>query len=165
LWIGIVPVIAIVLLQRVAPFPRVWLPLLLLLFITASAAWPWERSELAVAAVLFVTLTICTLSFERLRETGELRAVREIVRELNRRAAPGDPVLATPPSDIPIAFYTRRVEALRPDRNRARLFVVENRDYHQDLMSTLRFFAMDPRRYAIRKVRDFGSAALYELRR
>jgi len=165
MWLGFIPVTLIVVLQRVLPLPRVWLPFLLLFFITAAAAWPWSRSEPAVAVAVFVALTIAGMASTRLPETGELRAVREIARELNRRADQGDPVLALPPSELPIAFYCRRVEALNPDLNRARLFVVENRDYGATLPKTLAFFRIDPRRYTIWRVRDFGSAALYELRR
>ena len=165
MWLGFIPVALMVVLQRVLPLPRVWLPFLLLFFITAAAAWPWSRSEPAVAFAVFVALTITGMATTRLPETGELRAVREIARELNRRADQGDPVLALPPSELPIAFYCRRVEALNPDLNRTRLFVVENRDYGATLPKTLAFFRIDPRRYTIWRVRDFGSAALYELRR
>jgi hypothetical protein len=149
----------------VLPFPRVWLPFVVLMFITAAAAWPWSRTEPAVAAAVVVALAISGFTTERVRETGELRAVREITRELNRRAQKGDPVLATPPSEMPIAFYCSRVEVLNPDLSRTRLFVIENHDYGQTLPRTLAFFRIDPRRYAIRRVRDFGSSALYELRR
>jgi Dolichyl-phosphate-mannose-protein mannosyltransferase len=165
IWIGLALVFVTVALQRVLPFPRVWLPFLVLAFITAAAAWPWERSEAAVAAALVIALAISGFTTERLRETGELRAVREIARELNVRAQPGDPLLALPPSEMPIAFYCHRVEVLHPDLTRPRLFVVENRDYGQSLARTLAFFKLDARQYAIRKLRDFGSSALYELRR
>ena len=67
--------------------------------------------------------------------------------------------------DAAIAFYCQRVEVFHPDVNRGRLFAIENRDYRQSLETTLRFFKIDPKRYTIRKVRDFGSSALYELRR
>jgi len=46
---------------------------------------------------------------------------------------------------------------------RRRLFAIENRDYGQTLQRTLVFFRLDPSRFAIRRVRDFGSSALYEL--
>jgi len=164
MWIGFLPVVVLIGLQRVLPFPRVWLPFLVLMFITAAAAWPWSRTEPAVAAAVVIALAISGFTTERVRETGELRAVREITRELNRRAQKGDPVLATPPSEMPIAYYCRRVEVLNPDVSRPRLFVIENRDYGQTLPRTLAFFRIDPRQYAIRRVRDFGSSALYELR-
>jgi hypothetical protein len=135
------------------------------MFITAAAAWPWDRSEPAVAAAMVIALAMTGFTTERVRQTGELRAVREITREFNLRAQKGDPVLATPPSEMPVAFYCHRVEVLNPDINRRRLFAIENRDYGQTLPRTLAFFKIDPQRYAIRRVRDFGSSALYELRR
>jgi 4-amino-4-deoxy-L-arabinose transferase-like glycosyltransferase len=164
MWIGFIAVLAVIALQRVLPFPRIWLPFLLLMFITAAAAWPWSRTEPAIAAAVFVALTITSMSSSRVRETGELRAVREIARELNRHAKPGDPVLALPPSDVPLAFYWRRDAVLHPDPNRPRFFVIENRDYGQSLPRTLDYFKIPPGMYAVRRVRDFGSSALYELR-
>ena len=163
-WVGVAIVVVAIVLQRVQPFPRVWLPFLIFAFITAAAAWQWERSEPWVAAAIVVTLAITGFTTARLRETGELRAVREIARELNQRALPGEPVLALQPSEMPLAFYCRRVEVLNPDVTRPRLFAVENRDYGQSLPRTLAFFRIDPRRFTIRKIRDFGSSALYELR-
>ena len=165
IWLGFAIVIVTIAIQRVLPFPRVWLPFLLLAFVTAAAAWPWERSEPIIAAAIVIALAITGFTTDRLRETGELRAVREIARELNVRARPGDAVLALPPSEMPLAFYCSRVEVLNPDLSRPRLFVVENRDYGQSLARTLAYFRVDPRRYAMRRVRDFGSSALYELRR
>lgn len=165
MWIGFFVVIVLVTVQRVLPFPRVWLPFLPLLFITAAAAWPWERwSELAIAAAVVIALAISGWSTPRLRETGELRAVRNITRVLNRYAQPGDPVLALPPSEMPLAFYCPRVEVLRPELTRRRLFVIENRDYGQTLPKTLAFFRIDPRRYSIRRI-IFAGSTLYELQR
>ena len=163
-WIAAAIVMAAIAIQRVLPFPRVWLPFLILVFIGAAAQWRWPKSEPIVAAALVIALAITGYSTPRLRETGELRAVREIARDLNRVAQPGDPVLALQPSEMPLAFYCRKVEVLNPDLNRPRLFVVENRDYGQTGPKTLAFFKIDPQRFAVRKLRDFGSSALYELR-
>lgn len=165
MWLGFPVVILLIALQRVLPFPRVWLPFLPLIFVTAAAAWPWNRTEPLVASAVVIALAITGATTPRLRETGELRAVREITRELKIRGSPGDPVLALPPSEMPLAYYCRHVEVLHPDLRRPRLFVIENRDYGQTLERTLAFFKIDPRQYAIRHVRDFGSSALYELRR
>ena len=57
-WLGLAFVAVTLAIQRVLPFPRVWLPFLLLAFITAAAAWPWERSEAIVAAAVVVALAI-----------------------------------------------------------------------------------------------------------
>jgi hypothetical protein len=99
----------------------------------------------------------------RLRETGELRAVREIARELRFRARLADPVLMLPPSDLPLVFYTRRTDLLFPDTRRPRMFVIENRDYRQTLSGILAAYHLDTRSYRTRVVRDFGSSVLYEL--
>jgi len=166
MWIGFGGVIVLILIQRVLPFPRIWLPFLLLGFITAAAAWPWsESTELMLAGAVVVALAITGMATPRLRETGELRAVQGICRVLDRTAAAGDPVLALPPSEMPLAFYCPRVDVLHPDPGSPRLFVVSNLDYGQTLPKTLAYFSVDPRRYSIRKLRDFGSAAVYELRR
>ena len=162
-WIAAAIVLAMIAMQRVLPFPRVWLPFLILIFIGAAAQWRWPKSEPIVASALAITLAITGYTTPRLRETGELRAVLEITRILNRVAQPGDPVLAIVPSEMPLAFYCHNVEVLNPDVTRPRLFLVENRDYGQSGPKTLAFFNIDPRRYAIRKLRDFGSSALYEL--
>lgn len=162
-WIALAIMIAIIAVQRVLPFPRVWLPFLIIAFMLAAAAWPWKRSEPIVAAALAIALAISGYTTQRLRETGELRAVREITRELNKRARPGEPVLALQPSEMPLAFYCPRVEVLNPDVSRPHLFAIENRDYGQSLGRTLAYFKLNPQVFAIRKVRDFGSSALYEL--
>jgi hypothetical protein len=156
-------VVIVLALQRVLPFPRVWLPLLPLVFICA-AAWPWtRRSEVALATAIVISLGLIAFGKPRLRETGELRAVHSIVRELNHRAHPGDAILALPPSEMPLAFYAPnlRREILNPDWHRARrVFVIENRDYGQTLEKTLAFFQI---RGNARLLRDFGSSALYEV--
>jgi 4-amino-4-deoxy-L-arabinose transferase-like glycosyltransferase len=157
----------LLLLQRVLPFPRVWLPFLPLVFVIACA-WSWTpRAELALSIVAAIALSILAIGKPRLRDTGELRAVHAITRELKRRSRAGDVVLALPPSEMPLAFYAARdgvpAEILRPDlRHARRIFVIENRDYGQSLEKTLRYFQLVPR--AVRKDRDFGSAALYEVR-
>jgi len=164
---ALIAVAILLLLQRVLPFPRIWLPFLPLIFVIATA-WPWTpRAELALSIVAAIALSIVAIGKPRLRDTGELRAVHAITRELKRRSRPGDVVLALPPSEMPLAFYAARdgvpVEILRPDlRHARRIFVVENRDYGQSLEKTLRYFQLVPR--AVRKDRDFGSAALYEVR-
>ena len=164
---AIVVIALLLALQRVLPFPRIWLPFLPLIFVIATV-WPWTpRAELALSIMAAIALSILAIGKPRLRDTGELRAVHPITRELKRRARAGDVVLALPPSEMPLAFYAARdglpVEILRPDLRRAgRIFVIENRDYGQSLEKTLRYFQVVPS--AVRKDRDFGSAALYEVR-
>ena len=165
---ALVAVTIVLALQRVLPFPRVWLPLLPLGF--AGVRTGFRRSgrltpalTLAIAFAICISLGLIAFGKPRLRETGELRAVPAIVRELNHRAHPGDAILALPPSEMPLAFYAPnlRGEILNPDWHRARrVFVIENRDYGQTLEKTLAFFQI---RGNARLLRDLGSSALYEV--
>lgn len=165
LWGGALAIIAIVAAQRAIPFPRVWLPLAVLFMITAAAALPWGRWEAALAAVLFAGLATSALLVPRLRETGELPHVRAIAHELAARAVPGDAVAATPPSDVPLAFYLD-ARVLRPDlAGSRRIYVVVNRAYGQSLARTLAALRIDPRAFTIRRVRDYGASAIYQLDR
>jgi uncharacterized membrane protein len=165
LWLGAIAVLALLALQRVIPFTRVWLPFAILFVITASAALPWRRWEPLAAAVLFAVLAIAACTVPRLRETGELPHVREIARDLATRAAVTDAVVAAPPSDVPLAFYLD-ARVLRPDLIRARrLFIVTNRAYGTSLDDTLRVLRIDSRHFAIHQVRELGESAIYELDR
>lgn len=153
-WIGIIGVILLIAMQRVLPFPRVWLCFLPLVFMTCERSGELPQRNM-LATILLIALATCSIA-PRLRETGELRAAPEIARELRLRARPGDPVLTLPPSDMPLAFYAERlhvpVEIRFPDTRRPRVFIVINRDYGQSIAS----FAQNAR-----LVRDFGSSALY----
>ncbi len=166
-WSGFLAVIVLLSVQRVLPFPRVWLPFVPLMFITAAHPWP-KRTDRVVAAGITIALATAALT-PHLRETGELRAVREIVRELRIRARPGDPVIALPPSEMPLTFYAQRarlpLQTTFPDVLKPRIFAIENRDYGQHLPEILAWFHIDARAVNMRRVRDFGSSALYEVRR
>jgi hypothetical protein len=157
---------AIVAAQRVLPFPRVWLPFIPIAAIFAAEAIP-ARIERWIAAGALVALGTSSLTTPRLRETGELRGVYEIARELRLRARPGDPVFALPPSEMPLAFYVERmrvpVEVRFPDPRAPRSFAIVNRAYGQTLGGVLGEFKVDPRGLRVRRVREFGASALYEL--
>ncbi len=156
--------VAIVLaVQCVLPFPRVWLPLLPLVFACVAAARLKPAATLAIASAICICLGVIAVGKPRPRDTGELPAVYAIVRELEHRARPGDAILALPPSEMPLAFYAPnlRTEILNPDWHHApRIFVIENREYGQTLAKTLAFFQI---RGNGRLIRDFGSSALYEV--
>jgi hypothetical protein len=152
--------------QRLLPFPRVWLPFIPIAAIFAAEAIP-ARMERWIAAAAILALGTSSLTTPRARETGELRGVYEIVRELRLRARPGDPVFALPPSEMPLAFYVERmrvpVEVRFPDPRAPRSFAIVNRAYGQTLGGVLGEFKVDPRRVRVRRLRDFGASALYEL--
>jgi hypothetical protein len=151
--------------QRVLPFPRVWLPLLPLVFAGVAIGRLKPAATLAIASAICICLGVIAVGKPRPRDTGELPAVYAIVRELEHRARPGDAILALPPSEMPLAFYASnlRAEILNPDWHHAqRIFVVENREYGQTLAKTLAFFQIRGR---ARLIRDFGSSALYMITR
>lgn len=158
---GAILVMAIVLMQRVTPFPRVWLPFIPLMAIGVGSIR--MHAHRTIATALFIALATGALMTPHLRDTGELRAVRDIVRELRVRDRARAPVLSAPPSDLPLAFYTRRQDILFPDARRPRMFLIENRDYGPPREAIMRAYSIDASAYRIRVVRDFGSAVLYEL--
>ncbi len=165
---GVLAIAIVLLAQRVLPFPRVWLPFLPLLLIAAAAAWRWPRLEFATAIALLLVLGALAVMTPRVRDTGELPGVDRIARTLRTRLRAGDAVLATTPSDLPLAFYLRGAPAdvLHPDVAHARrLFVVANRDAGQTLPRTLAAFGIDPRRCTVQRIEDRGSAAVYLLTR
>jgi hypothetical protein len=162
---GLLAVVLLLVLQRVLPFPRVWLPLLPLVFCVAADFRLSGRLKPALTLAFAICLAILAVGKPRPRDTGELPAVYAIVRELEHRARPGDAILALPPSEMPLAFYAPnlRAEILNPDWHHARrIFVVENRQYGQTLARTLAFFQI---RGNARRIRDFGSSALYMITR
>jgi hypothetical protein len=156
---GLAAVLLVVVAQRVLPFPRVWLPFLPLLFIAAACAFRWPRLEPVVAVAAALALGIAALANERPRDTGELPNVVPIARDLRLRLRAGDSVVATTPSDLPLAFYLRGapVDVLHPDVvHGRRIFVVTNRTAGQTLPQTLTAFGIDPRSFAIRRIGDRG---------
>jgi hypothetical protein len=115
----------LVLVQRVVPFPRVWLFLLPLAFGTAAAGltmlWPRRTiplaaplAALALLAVLAGT-TVASGGVLRSPETGTLRAAAPMVAILRDRLVPGDVVVAALPASQPLAYYLDR-EGIPPDR-------------------------------------------------
>jgi hypothetical protein len=120
---AIVAVAVVLALQRVMPFPRVWLPLLPLVFCAAAGVRLSGRLKPALTLAICICLGVIAVGKPRPRDTGELPAVYAIVRELEHRARPGDAILALPPSEMPLAFYAPnlRVEILNPELHIATL--------------------------------------------
>lgn len=157
--------VAIVLVaQRTIPFPRVWLPLLILAFVHASSAVRSRRFEPFIAMALAALTSYPAVTVPRLRETGALPHVREIARDLAR--LPANATIATiTPSDSPLAYTMHRAGLFHPDLSRPVLYVVTNPAYDQPLPRTLDYLGLDPAHFMIRLAHDYGGAAVYELRR
>jgi hypothetical protein len=114
--------LAVVLAQRVAPYPRIWLFLLPLVGAIAAAGlarvvFIWKRSALRVIAglVLFATIGIAPLlaqwrsdSIARSRETGIMPEARQVVQFLKTRIDPQTPIVAVAPTSAPLVFYAQR---------------------------------------------------------
>jgi 4-amino-4-deoxy-L-arabinose transferase-like glycosyltransferase len=182
LWLGLLPAIAIVIAQHTIPFPRTWLPLLVLAAVSIdgfglrwqshrfrdadrkAVASPPQSKEGLVALALALVLSWYTVRTSRRPETGELPHVREIATFLRTNAQPADAIGTLSPSDVPLAFYLD-ARALRPDIGARRIFVVTNEEYGQFLAKTLFELNLDPRRYTVAKRVDFGDAAVYQLDR
>jgi hypothetical protein len=165
---GALAVAAVVVMQRVLPFPRIWLPFLPLLFIAAACGWRWPRFEALIAVAAALALGLAAAATVRPRETGELPNVLTIARALRMRVRPGDAIVAGVASDLPLAFYLRGVPAdvLHPDVAHARrIFVVTNRTTGMTLPRMLELVHIDPRAFAIRRIDDYGASALYVLTR
>jgi Dolichyl-phosphate-mannose-protein mannosyltransferase len=175
---------ALVLVQRVVPFPRVWLFLVPLAFGTAAAgltlAWPHRRPPWAAplaALALFAVLAAATVASGgvlRSRETGTLAAAAPMAAILRDRLAPGDAVLAAVPANAPLAYYLDR-DGIAPARyleppsrgllRRRRLFVVVDTAEGQTLQGLLAGLGPGATR-APARARLLGrwpSGALYQL--
>jgi Dolichyl-phosphate-mannose-protein mannosyltransferase len=175
----------LVLIQRVVPFPRVWLFLFPPTFGTAAAGltmlWPRRNRALGAslaALVLFAVLATTTLASGgvlRSPETGTLRAAAPMAAILRDRLAPGDAVVAALPANEPLAYYLDR-EGIPPDRylrhpgrgllQRRRLFVVVDEAEGQTLQRLLAAFGPGTAHLCGRQPRELGrweSGSLYQV--
>jgi len=132
--------LAIALLQRVAPYERVWLFLLPLYFVLSSGGlvrlsqgrWPGlvvYAAGLVGAGVIAVT-TFTSGSVLASPETGRFVDAEAVARTLSGRLAPGDAVLTLVPASQPeLQYYFPRfglpIDTLvRPPEEATRLYVV-----------------------------------------
>ncbi len=163
-WLALPAVAAILLLQHTIPFPRTWLPLLVLGIVTMSAAVP-SRFEPVAAVVLGLALAVCTVTVPRRAETGELPHVLEVAQFLKLNARPADAIGTLSPSDVPLAFYLHDARPLRPDIRAPRIWVITNDAIGQILPKTLYELNIDPRLFTFAKRATFGDVGIYELDR
>jgi hypothetical protein len=111
--------LAMVLLQRVAPFERVWLFLLPLYLAIASVGvvklgpGRWSNLVAWLACVVALQLAIAALisgSILRSPETGTFADAEAVARSLRGRLASGDAVLTTLPASLPeLQYYFPKV--------------------------------------------------------
>jgi 4-amino-4-deoxy-L-arabinose transferase-like glycosyltransferase len=135
--------LAMVLIQRVAPFERVWLFLLPLYLAIASAGvvklgpGRWSNLVAGLASVVAFQLAIATLiggSILRSSETGTFADAEAVARSLRGRLAAGDAVLTTLPASLPeLQYYFPKVglpidSLVRPAEEAQHLYVVSAPD-------------------------------------
>lgn len=177
--------IPVLLVQRVVPYPRVWLFLLPLYM--ALASWglshvfrPIERitkHHHAIWAILCVVLSF-SLGLEVVRrqsvylsnETGTLRDAETIAVLLKHRLRPGDRVLATRPSDYPLMYYFGRhdisVNYLLTDMETTRRILVVVNEPRQTLEGLLQEANISRSDWSFPKlVERFQFSSLFELER
>jgi hypothetical protein len=161
---AIVAATLLLLLNGRIPYVRVWLYLLPLALVAAGGGLvsSWRRMaqlapslgassvrRTAFCAMLALILTAGALGTVSSRiawladDTGTFPAARATAAELLGRARPRDRVIATAPSDLPLAFYLRRqprgraLLAATPD-SAQHIWVVVNEAEHQDVNVLLR---------------------------
>jgi hypothetical protein len=172
--------VAAALVQRVVPYDRVWLfalPLYLACLaegISGAIARLPAPVPLAFPVLLSVGLAFCVVRGESLAPGlwGTLHHGDTIAALLKPILRPDDGVVALTPCDAPLKYEFLRqgipVDYLydyRVDRAR-RLFVAVDRTHQQVLGGVLAGAGVPARRFAVsRLVRDFGDAAVFELRR
>jgi hypothetical protein len=169
--------------QRVVPFERVWLFLLPLYLMTASAGAVlalralderWRGRLVAVAAVAAAASLagtgVSSQAVYRSEDTSTFRDARRVTALLERQLGPADAVLVWPPADLILEYELLRQERdpaslLYWERPPSRLFVVVKegpRDY------TLAELLADPRLPAgvaePELLESFGEASVWELR-
>jgi hypothetical protein len=178
---------AVVAVQRVVPFERVWLFALPLYLCVASAGLVELtrlcRTPAAVryalagaAAVLLSWQVLASRQVERSTETGTLPDAAEVAAFLKDRLGPGDRVIAWCPSDLPLDYYCRQFGVRgrvvgsagwrkdEPDWKGERLLAVVNKRHGQTFAALAQRYRLaevsDPA--AARVVWDGDSAAVYE---
>ncbi len=175
----------LMLLQRVLPFPRVWLFLLPLAAVLIGVGLiRWIRflptrplrvvaffATIALVATWPLMNSIRNNSIRESLETGTLPDAEAIVRDLRGMLRPGEPVITVSPSSAPLAYYARRAgldmhHFDRPATDSAPsgdAVVVINRRHPETLAGVLGQLGLE-RHYGdqqFRLVREYPSARIY----
>jgi hypothetical protein len=183
--LAVVVVVPIVLAQRVVPYERVWLVLLPLYLITASAGIvslavfvarrrrPEVVAVVAVAAAVALGLgEVTSRAVYHSEDTSTFRAAAPVVRFLAPRLGPRTRILAAPPADLILEYYldARGLDGgrLLYDNFRAsRLFVVVKQGTGKDSYPLAQVIdwrpGSHPRGSRPVLLRRFRGATLYEL--
>jgi len=116
LWIA-----PVLLIQRVAPFPRVWLFLLpLSLMVACGGLWLMVRTlvghwgprarwlPVAIALACFLLVGGTVIRSDSVRSRPKLSGIKELAAWMKGRLKPQDVVLAKIPSTAPLSYYFRR---------------------------------------------------------
>lgn len=178
----------VLLIQRVAPFDRVWLFLLPLFFMLASAGTgsilrlfrdtTRARAVLfpAAAIVLFALMSAGVLAgggIEESQQGGSCRQAEEVTDFLEGYLEPGDRVLSYCPCDLVLGYYldVKGVPREHTDQNPhqgERLIVVVNTNpvYSQSAATVLEYgnFEYESLRDRLEPVKKFEDVAIYEIR-
>lgn len=180
--------VMLIALQRVLPFPRVWLFLLPLYLVQASAGLCWiagrvvrGRPLLPLIAVLAILLCGPTAYFVvghypvlRSHETGVLPDAEAIADFLQGYVRPGERVLAPVPSSTQLQFYFQKDATAREplisnqpgDLPEDRVIVVVNTLAAQGLPQVLEEHGLrNANPDSARVLRKYASAMVYEVRR
>lgn len=176
--------VPVLLLQRVVPFERVWLFLLPLYFMVASAGLVYGLNILeskilrlsflvaivSVALSLWLSLgVIASQSVYYSDETGTLRDAEAITWYLQGHLKSGDRILAPVPSDAPLVYYFDHHgisrEYLTADLVAVqRIIAVVNLSDHQTLRALLDRTKIEQAEFgAPRMIRRYESAVLYQM--
>jgi hypothetical protein len=178
---------AVVAVQRVMPYERVWLFALPLYLCVASAGLvglmrlfrtpgvlPYAMA--GAAAVLLSWQVLASRQVEHSTETGTLPDAAEVAVFLKDRLGPGDRVIAWCPSDLPLEYYCRQLGVSgrvvgsagwrkdEPEWKGERLLAVVNKRHGQTFAALAKRYRLaevgDPA--AARLVWEGDSAAVYE---
>ncbi len=173
------------LVQRVAPPPRVWIFWAFIYFMAAAAGLGYLISQsrlqkfryaghiyaiimVSLAAVLCIQVSN-SAAIGWANETGTLRDGAEIVEALAPLLGEGDCILAPPPSDAVLEYYLQR-KGLPGDylwgdpRSSKRVFVLVNESYSHTLYEILEDWGLGGGYCSVPRIRcSCRGATLYEI--
>jgi hypothetical protein len=176
-------VVPLALAQRVVPFDRVWLFLLPLYLLTATAGLVLvvgrraTRGATAVVAVLVCALlcggAVASQAVAHSEDTSTFRDAPHVASFLERTLRPGDRVLVSPPADLILEYYLDRAgldsgRLLYTEFAAKRVFVVVKegpRDYPLHVVIEQHLSASESRGLRAMLVKRYAHTGIYRLSR